>query len=322
MQRHLVIQAEELDPGAAQWLAERCELIPCAAGDPGFDDLLARAAGLVVRTYTIVNEALLERAPALRVVARAGVGLDNIDIAACRARGIQVVHTPDANTRAVVELVWAFLLDALRPRVFLTESLPMDRWRALRRELTARRQLSELTIGIVGMGRVGTAIARIAAAFNMKAIYHDLIQIDPSRCSGAEPAASLDELINASDIVTLHVDDRPTNRGLINTKNLRLLRDDAILINAARGFVIDHDALAAHLQAHPSTTAILDVHDPEPIPDSSPLLKLPNAHLSPHIGAATELAHRNMSWVVRDVWRILNNEPPEHPAPPAIAPAH
>src|SRR5690348_859540 len=113
----LVIQTEHLDPEAAAWLADRCELAVCPSEDePRFSQLPSRAAGLVIRTYTQVNESLLARAPHLRVVARAGVGLDNVDAAACRARGVTVLSTPDANTRAVVEYVTALMLDALRPR--------------------------------------------------------------------------------------------------------------------------------------------------------------------------------------------------------------
>lgn len=308
----LVIQAEELDAEAAAWLAQRCTLIRCSSNEPGFDAHLATAAALIVRTYTLVNAALLARAPALRVVARAGVAIDNIDLEACRARNIAVVNTPDANTRAVVELVLAFLLDALRPRVYLHEPLPLDAWRARRVELTAPRQLSQCTLGIVGFGRVGKSLARAAASLDMPVLYHDLIDIPAAQRSGASPCHSLDELLAASDIVSLHVDNRPSNRHLINASNLALLKDNALLINAARGFIVDPHALAAHCQSHPETLAILDVHDPEPITADSPLLSLANVRLSPHLGAATAMAHRNMSWVVKDVWRVLRGETPEH----------
>src|SRR6266850_4938883 len=116
---HIVIQTEHLSPDAAAWLGERCRLVVCAHDDPKFADILAEAAGLVVRTYTIVDDQLLDRALKLRVVGRAGVGLDNIDVPACRKRGIEVVHTPDANTQAVVEFVICLLSDALRPRITL-----------------------------------------------------------------------------------------------------------------------------------------------------------------------------------------------------------
>jgi len=309
-----VIQTEELDEVCRRWIGERCELVQCPADDPRFDGLLNGAQALVVRTYTRVDAALLERAPRLRVVGRAGVGLDNIDVAACHARRVEVVHTPDANTRAVVELVTAFMLDALRPRAFVDRAMEIGEWKRVRRELMARRQLADLTLGIIGLGRVGSAMARVGAAMTMRVLYNDLLPIAPEQRFGAQPA-TLEEVADAADILTVHVDDRPSNRDLIDETVFRLLRPDAVFINASRGFVVDARALAAYLRANPAAQAILDVHEPEPFGADYPLLGLPNAHLTPHIGAATATANRNMSWVVRDVWRVLNDEKPEFPAP-------
>ncbi|MDX2116128.1 MAG: NAD(P)-dependent oxidoreductase [Planctomycetota bacterium] len=312
----LVVQAEELDPACAAWLAERCRVEVCPVDDPRFGLLMKEAQGLVVRTYTRVDRALLDRAPRLRVAGRAGVGLDNFDLHACRERGVVVVSTPDANTRAVVELVTAFILDALRPRLFLDKPLDIKAWKSLRQELLAPRQLADLTLGILGLGRVGGGVARVGAAFNMRVLYSDLRTIPEDARHGALPV-ELDALLDQSDILSVHVDDRPTNRALLNRKNLRLMKPSALLINTSRGFVIDPPGLADWLRSDPAARAVLDVHDPEPFGPDYPLLGLPNAHLSPHIGAATRTAHRNMSWVVRDVWRVLSGEAPEFPAAPS-----
>lgn len=314
MTHPIVIQCEELDEAAAAWLGERCDLRRCGADEAEFGGLLGVAHGLVVRTYTKVDAGLLARAGRLRVVGRAGVGLDNIDVAACRARGVEVVHTPDANTRAVVELVTAFMLDALRPRVFLDKPLDMKAWRALRGELLAPRQLADMTLGILGFGRVGTSMARVGAALNMRVLYNDLRTIPEASRHGAA-SVEVEELFSRSDVLTVHVDDRPTNRGFVGVKRLRLLPHGALFINAARGFVVDPKGLREWLVSDGSARAILDVHEPEPFGDDYPLLGLKNAHLAPHIGAATATAHRNMSWVVRDVWRVLSGEKPEFPAP-------
>ncbi len=312
--RPLVVIAEELDAGCVEWLAGSCEVVECSATEAGrFADLLGRAEGLVVRTYTRVDVGLLAKAPRLRVVGRAGVGLDNIDIPACRARGVEVVHTPDANTRAVVELVWAMVLDALRPRVYVDRALPMDEWKKLRHGLIAPRQLAGMTLGIIGLGRVGKSMARLAAAMNMKGLYNDLLPVPQEHRHGAEPVG-LDELFARSDIVTIHIDDRPSNARFIGEPLFARLKADAIFTNASRGFVIDAAALAAWLRANPAALAILDVHDPEPFGADYPLLGLANARLTPHLGAATASAHRNMSWVVRDVRRVLAGERPEFPA--------
>lgn len=310
----LVIQAEELDPVCAAWLGERCELVVCPfESQPRFNELLARAEGLVVRTYTRVDAPLLERAPRLRVVGRAGVGLDNVDIPACKARGVTVVSTPDANTRAVTELVFAFMLDALRPRVFLDRALPMAEWRKLRKELNAPRQLSDLTLGVLGLGRVGRSVAQIGSAFRMRVIYNDLLEVPASNRQGATPV-EIERLFRESDILSIHIDGRPSNAGFIDAAKLSWCRDDVLFINASRGLVLDARALAAFLETHPAAQAVLDVHDPEPFGADYPLVGNPRAHLAPHIGAATATANRNMSWVVRDVWRVLAGEPPEFPA--------
>jgi D-3-phosphoglycerate dehydrogenase len=313
--RPLVIIAEELDAEPLAWLGERCAVEACLSNDSGqFDGLLHWASGLVVRTYARVDAGLLARAPRLRVVGRAGVGLDNIDIPACRSRGVEVVHTPDANTRAVVELAWAMLFDALRPRVYLDRALPLGEWKRLRHGLIAPKQLAGMTIGIVGFGRVGRAMARVAAAMEMRVIYNDLLEIPEGARCGGEPMAP-EEVFRGADIVTIHIDDRPSNARFIGERLVRRLRPDAVFVNASRGFVVDSAALASWLRANPSATAILDVHDPEPFGPDYPLLGLPNARLTPHLGAATAAAHRNMSWVVRDVWRVLSGERPMWPAP-------
>lgn len=310
MTKPLVIQTEDLEPQAAAWLAERCEFIQIPVDKlAAATDTLARAAGLVVRTYTKVNRELLARAPRLRVVARAGVGLDNIDLDACRARGIRVVHTPDANGDAVAELVFALIFDTIRPRLFLEKALDLDAWNRLRRELTAPRQLNELTIGVYGLGKIGKRIARLGSTFGATVLYHDLLDITPDLRNGAAPV-SREQVMAQSDIVTVHIDNRPENRHLFDAAAFARLKDDVIFLNTSRGFVVDHDALAGFLKAHPAARAILDVHDPEPFQPDCPLLGLPNAHLTPHIASATTRAHANMSWVVKDVWRVLSGEPP------------
>lgn len=322
--RPLIIQTEELSDEAAAWLSERADLRACSADDPAFGDLLPEAAALVVRTYTRVDAALLDRAPKLKVIGRAGVALDNIDVAACRDRGVAVVHTPDANTRAVVELVTAFLLDALRPRLFLDKALDKAEWKRLRAELVGDRQACELTLGVLGFGRIGSKIARVGQALGMRVVYHDLLEIPESQRGydaigvgehGRAEPVSFEQLFEFSDVLTLHIDNRPENRRIVNREALKRLPPGAVLINTSRGFVVDPLGVAAWLRDDPGAQAILDVHDPEPIEDGDPLLGLENAHLSPHIGAATRLAHANMSWVVRDVLRVLLGQPPEFPAP-------
>jgi D-3-phosphoglycerate dehydrogenase len=314
--RFTVIQTEELDDSAASWLSERCELVRAGPDDPRFESLIRRAQGLVVRTYTLVDEAMLEKAPMLRGVARAGVGLERIDVDACERRGVRVVHTPEANTQAVAEYVFALLFDALRPRAFLEKPLEERDWRQLRSDLRARRQLSDCTLGIVGMGKIGRRVAEIARAIRMRVIYHDLQEIPAALRAGAEPV-SMDELLTRSDVISLHVDARPGNRNLINSAAFSRMRSDVVLVNTCRGFVIEPYACAEFFISHPGATALLDVHEPEPFDGRYPLLEIANVHLAPHIAAATSSANRAMSWVVRDLWRVLIGEVPEYVWSPA-----
>jgi D-3-phosphoglycerate dehydrogenase len=263
-----------------------------------------------------VDEAMLEKAPMLRGVARAGVGLERIDVDACERRGVRVVHTPEANTQAVAEYVFALLFDALRPRAFLEKPLEERDWRQLRSDLRARRQLSDCTLGIVGMGKIGRRVAEIARAIRMRVIYHDLQEIPAALRAGAEPV-SMDELLTRSDVISLHVDARPGNRNLINSAAFSRMRSDVVLVNTCRGFVIEPYACAEFFISHPGATALLDVHEPEPFDGRYPLLEIANVHLAPHIAAATSSANRAMSWVVRDLWRVLIGEVPEYVWSPA-----
>jgi len=314
MARPLVIVTEQLAGGPLAWLREHAEVIEASPGDDAFEANIGRADAMVVRTYTLINASLLDRAPNVKVIGRAGVALDNFDLPECARRNITVVHALGSNASAVAEYVFAVLFDAIRPRVYLDEPLDMAGWNKIRADLIAPRQLEEMTLGIYGLGRIGTRVARIAAAFNMRVIYNDLLGSPEDRRWGAEPVP-VDRLLGESDVLTIHTDDRPANRNLIDAAKLAECKPDAIIMSCARGLIVDSAALANYLNANPAATAICDVHEPEPIPADYPLLGLPNAHLAPHIAAATELAKTNMSWVVRDVVRVLDGEQPEHPAP-------
>jgi D-3-phosphoglycerate dehydrogenase len=157
-------------------------------------------------------------------------------------------------------------------------------------------------------------VARSFGALGSRVLYHDLLDIPPERRAGATPAP-LDELLRASDIVSVHVDERPANRGLCGEQFFARLREGAVFINTSRGFVVDAHACAEFFIGHPSAQALLDVHEPEPFPATYPLLDIRNVHLSPHIAAATRAAQVAMSWVVRDVVEVLSGRSPRFPAP-------
>lgn len=317
-----VVITETLDAGCADWLAERCDVVWCGHDAPEFDEQLVQAEALVVRTYTIVDDALLGRAPKLRVVGRAGVGLDNIDLEACKKRGVRVVYTPDANTQAVVEYVFGLMLDCYRPRPrrgdgeALSAATSAEAFHTLRKTQVGR-QLSDLTLGIVGLGRIGQRMAALAHLLGMNVVGCDVLPEPDVR--NALPGVPFEftshaELYARSDIVTLHADGRAENRRMIDAAALSHFRDDALFINAARGMLVDHGALAGWLKQHPEATAILDVHAPEPPPEDFPLHGLPNAWLLPHLASRTDTALKNMSEVVRDVAAVLDGDEPRYPA--------
>jgi D-3-phosphoglycerate dehydrogenase len=311
--RALVVVTEHLADEAAEWLAARCEVVRAPVDDPRFAEAAPEVEALVVRTYTQVDAALLSHLPRLKVVARAGVGIDNIDLEACRARGVQVVFTPDANTQAVVEYVLCLLCDALRPRLFLDEPVERQEWDELRQDVVGLWQMNELVIGILGLGRIGKRVAEVARAIGFTVLYHDVAEIPESERRGAE-CVTLERLFAESDVLSIHVDGRPSNRRFVGRALLERMRPDAILINTARGCVVDPEALADWLRGNPAAQALLDVHDPEPITDANPLLPLPNAHLAPHLASRTMTAMDNMSWVVKDVAAVLEGRKPRYPA--------
>jgi D-3-phosphoglycerate dehydrogenase len=243
------------------------------------------------------------------------VGLENIDVTACRARGVEVVYTPDANTKAVGDFVIGLALQLLRPwAVFKDRAYSPAEFKRVR-DTVHGAQLDELTIGVLGMGRVGRRVGQIAAnGFGSRVIYNDLLDV---RTHLTFPATAVDPptLFREADVVTLHVDMRPANRHLVGAPLLSLMKPEAVLINASRGEVLDAVALAAAVRGGTIAGAALDVFDPEPPPADYPLLGLDNVILTPHMAARTRSAVENMSWVVRDVVETLNGRAPKYPAP-------
>ncbi|MGH7894898.1 MAG: NAD(P)-dependent oxidoreductase, partial [Candidatus Binatia bacterium] len=295
----------------------RTEVVKAPSSGAELDAALGEADGLVVRTYTMVDDRLLAAAPHLRVVGRAGVGLDNVDLDACRRRGVRVVYTPDANTTAVVDYVFALILDALRPRAPLPERAPAELFHRQRLEEVGR-ELGGRTLGIVGMGRIGRRVARVADAFGMTVVWNDVLDASALGLGADAPgtAVAKERLWAEADVVTLHVDGRAGNRGLVDTTVLAALKPSCLLLNTARGLLVDRRALAdwAKRVAPDGGRAILDVHDPEPPAADDPLWGLANVRLQAHLASRTDAALGRMSWVVRDVVRVLDGEEPESAA--------
>jgi D-3-phosphoglycerate dehydrogenase len=313
----LVLVTEGSDPTPLDWLRTRCTVLDAPVDSPAFAQNIASADALVVRTYTRVNESLLARAPRLKVVARGGVGLENIDVPACRRRNVEVVYSPDANTLAVGDFVFGLMLQLLRPwSPFKDKVYEAKEFKRIR-DTVRGRQLNELTLGILGLGRVGRRVAHIAVhGFGMRVLYNDIAEIPlPPDLAGRVQSVDKPTLYRESDVLSLHVDMRPGNELLVGAAQLAQMKPTAILLNTSRGEVLDAAALADALRARKLADAALDVFWPEPPPPDFPLLGLDNVILTPHLAARTYTAIENMSWVVRDVMEVLEGRPPKYPAP-------
>jgi phosphoglycerate dehydrogenase-like enzyme len=300
-----IVVTEGLEGTPFQWLQKNADVVEATWKNPtALAVALAGADGLIVRTYTQVNSELLSQAPKLKVVGRAGVGLENIDRDACKARGIRVLSTPLANTHAVCEYVFNLIFTLCRPVVNLHQPISDDEFHSYRKKIRGL-ELHGKTMGILGMGHIGNLVGKVAWAFGMNIIYNDLVDVS---ANVDFPARSVQkpELYRSADILTIHVNHQPGNRHMINREVLEQLQKHVILINTARGEVIDAAALADALKSGRIVGAALDVHDPEPPGPDYPLWNLPNLIFAPHLAARTQGAMDAMSWVARDVVEYLN----------------
>jgi len=303
-----IVVTEGLEQVPFDWLHAHAHVIEAKWTDQAAVAAgLARADGAIVRTYTQVNEAWLAQGPNLKVVGRAGVGLDNIDQDACARRGIAVLSTPTANTRAVCEYVFNLIFTLGRPVVNLKSPVTPEEFHSYRKKVRGL-ELSGKTMAILGMGRIGRGVGKIAWAMQMNVIYNDLLDVSQQIDYPATPVTKSD-LYRQADILTVHVNHQPNdlNHHLVNASALAQMKPTALLVNTSRGEVVDAHALAAALKSGRLAGAAVDVHEPEPPPVDYPLWGCPNLVFAPHLAARTQGAMEAMSWVARDVVEFLSN---------------
>ena len=262
--------------------------------------IVADADALIVRNRTQVLGALLERATRLRVVGRLGVGLDNIDVEACAARGIVVIPATGANAQAVAEYVIATAMQLLRGAYAATSEVSAGAWP--RPALSNGRELAGKTLGLIGFGGIGRLTGRLARALGMAVIAHDAQLPGDSRVWHEEATGrrTLDELLAEADVVSLHVPLTDRTRHLIDAPRLARMKPDAILVNTSRGGVVDEHALAAALRTGRLGGAALDVFEHEPLPAGSTLAHCPNLLLTPHIAGVTRESNERVSSLIAD----------------------
>lgn len=267
---------------------------------PPRPDLLREIEGcdgvLTLLTDRVDDEFLDRAGPQLKVVSNFAVGFDNIDVAACTRRGIPVGNTPGVLTETTADLAWALLMAAARRLVEGDRYVREGRWKTWGPMLLMGPDVHGATLGIVGFGRIGQAVARRAKGFGMRILYHDPRRANPSVEAeyGAE-YRTLEGILPESDFLTLHVDLRPETRGLINAERLGWMKPGAILVNTSRGPVVDSMALATALRSGQIAAAALDVTDPEPIPVDHPLVGLDNSLIVPHIASASRATRGKMA---------------------------
>lgn len=257
------------------------------------------AQALIVRNRTQVRGALLEALTQCQVVGRLGVGLDNIDTAGCAARGITVAPATGANAASVAEYVIGTAFVLLRGAYTSTSAVAQGQWP--RAALLDGRELAGKTLGLIGFGDIGQRCARLAQALGMTVIAHDALMPPNTEVKlddGLVPLLNLDALLAQADIISLHVPLNEQTRGLINPARIAAMKPGAILINTARGGVVDEVALAQALQSAHLGGAALDVFEQEPLPNSAHFVNCPNLILTPHIAGLTREANQRVSLMV------------------------
>jgi glyoxylate reductase len=262
--------------------------------------------------------ALMDKAPHLRIIALTAVGFDSVDLAAATERGIIVTNTAGSLTDTVADLVFALMLTAAR-RVSESERwLRAGNWRTVG-VTPMGRDVHHSTLGILGMGRIGAAVADRARGFQMRVLYHDTIRREELEKQHGYHFVTLDTLLRESDFISLHTALTPETRGMIGESELAKMKPTAFLINTSRGPVVNEGALIAALQAGRLAGAGLDVFETEPIDPENPLLKMENVVLLPHVGSATEATRQAMVDLAGDnVLAVLQGKPPLTPVNPEV----
>lgn len=246
--------------------------------------ILSQVRGIIAGTQPL-RAADLEQAPRLEIVVRTGVGYDSVDVAAATAQGVPVCVTAGANRQAVAEHVFALMLAAARRVPENIENLAAGRWQQL-----TGRELHGATLGILGLGSIGKAVAGIARGFGMRVIAYDPYFDEDFAAANGIRRATLDEVLSEADFITLHLFLDDSTRNLIDAERLAAMKSDAILVNTARGGIVDEDALVAAVRDGVIGGAALDVFASEPLPADSPLLHTPGILATTHVAGATREA--------------------------------
>jgi|GEM_PF-915545 len=302
-ERPRILVTSPIAEDAVERLGKRCDVdVIKITEEEELIETIPEYHGVIVRSKPKVTRAVIEAAPKLKVIARAGVGLDNIDLETAEKRGIEVVNSPAASTASAAELVFAHILAFTRQVTRADASLKSNKW--IKSRLRGF-EMSGKTIGIVGCGRIGGHAAKIARGFGMDVLAYDEVCTDELVEGFDVEYTDLVDLLRRSDIISLHVPLTDSTRYLISTEEFKLMKKSAILVNIARGGVVDEKALYNALVAGEIYGACLDVFETEP-PYDNPLLTLDNVLVTPHLGASTEEAQQKAGKIIAEaILRIV-----------------
>ena len=268
----------------------------------GLADAIAPYSGLIVRSQTKVTDEVLDRAEWLKVIGRAGIGLDNIDVEAATRRGVLVVNAPQSNIVSAAEHTIALMLAQARNIPQANSALKAGRWE---RERFQGVEVYGKTLGVIGLGRVGTMVAQRALAFGMRVVGYDpYVSKDRARQLGVDLMPNLEALLVQSDVITIHLPRTPETEGLIGEREIALMREGARIVNTSRGGIVDERALVNALRDGRLGGAALDVFSEEPVPKSHPLLVLDQVVATPHLGASTQEAQDKAGAAIAEMVRL------------------
>ncbi|MEE2752747.1 MAG: D-glycerate dehydrogenase [Candidatus Latescibacterota bacterium] len=291
---YLVMMSDTPADNILRMIGNQCDLTIWPKSGPS-DAELESIEGFYTYGHMHVGGELMDRMPGLKVISNFGVGVDHIDLHAASQRRIPVGNTPDILNGATADMTITLLLAATRNLLIGDRYARSAEFTAYDPNILHGQEAHGSTIGIIGMGKIGQEVARRAGAFDMRILYHNRNRnLRAEDVLGAH-YATLDDLLTTSDFVTLNCPLTEETRNLIGFRELKLMKRSAILVNVARGGVIDHNALVEALRTNEIAVAALDVTEPEPLPRDHPLLGLDNVIIAPHLGSATRQTREKMS---------------------------
>jgi len=303
-----ILVSDGLDEAALQKLRSSYDVDSLELSQEELLNNIGNYDALIVRSRTKVTKEIIEKGRNLKVIARAGVGVDNIDVEAAKKKGIVVVNAPTGSTVSVAELTMGLIISIARQIPQADKSVKEGKWEKKRFEGT---ELAGKILGLIGLGRIGTQVAERARAFGMETVGFDPYLTEEKAKEKGVKLLSLEELLRVSDFVSIHCALTPETMGMIGEKELAKMKKTAYLINSARGGIVDEEALYEALKAGRIAGAALDVFEKEP-PSGSPLLSLDNVVFTPHLGASTKEAQPRTGMIIVDqVNKVLSGKKAE-----------